>query len=89
MFRKTNEPNLKKMKKNNFFFGPGFGTNLGLKFFLQVLPLLIIRHCSKPLRYAIYRKTNTPNLRKLQKKPPNFGPDFGLFDPNLGLQIFF
>ena len=57
------------MKKNNFFFGPGFGTNLGLKFFLQVLPLLIIRHCSKPLRYAIYRKTNTPNLRKLQKKP--------------------
>ena len=23
------------------------------------------------------------------KKKPNFGPDFGLFGPNLGPQIFF
>ena len=36
-------------------------------FFLQVLPLLVIRKCSKLSSYAIYRKTNEPNLRKWQK----------------------
>ena len=33
-------------------------------------------------------KTNEPNLRKWQKNP-NSGPDFGLFGPNLGPQLFF
>ena len=37
--------------------------------------------------YAISRKTNEPNLRKWQKI--NFGPDFVLFDPNLGPKIYF
>ena len=54
-------------------------------FFSWVLPLLVVRHCSKLLSYAILRKTNEPNLKKWQKK---FGPDFGPFGPNLGLQIF-
>ena len=63
-----------------------FGPNLGPQFFLQVLPLLVIRHFSKLSSYATYRKTNEPNLAN--DKKPNFGPDFGLFDSNLGPKFF-
>ena len=45
--RKTNGPNLKKNDKKSSF-GPDFdpfGPNLGQQFFLQVLPLLVIRYC--------------------------------------------
>ena len=55
-------------------------------FFLQVLPLLVIRHFSKLSSYATYRKTNEPNLAN--DKKPNFGPDCGLFDSNLGPKFF-
>ena len=37
-------------------------------FSLQVLPLLVVRYCSKLSSYAISRKTNEPNWRKWQKK---------------------
>ena len=73
----------KNNKKPNFEpdFGP-FG------FFLQALPLLIIGHCPKLSSYAIYRKTNEPNLRKWQKKT-NFGPDFSPFGAKCDSKIFF
>ena len=70
-------------------FGPDFdllGPNLGPKKFWRVLPLLVVRHCSKLSSYALYRKNNKPNLRKCQKNPTNFGPDFG---PNLVTQNCF
>ena len=35
--------------------------------FLLVLPLWGVRHCSKLLLYAIWRKTNEANMRKWQK----------------------
>ena len=54
--------------------------------FLQVLPLLVVRHCSKLSSYAIERKANELNLRKWQKV--TFGHNFGLFDPNLGPRFF-
>ena len=64
--KKTNEPNLKKVtKKPNF--GPDFGPNLDSQIFLQDLPLLVVRQCSKVSFYAIFKKTNEPNLRKWQK----------------------
>ena len=63
---KTNEPNLKKWQKPPYF-GPNFGSNLCPKHFLQVLPLLVVRHCSRLWSCAIWRKTNEPNLRKWQK----------------------
>ena len=56
--------------------------------FLQVLLLLVTRHCSKLSSYAISRQTNEPNLRKWGTKT-NFGPNFGLFWPKLGRQRFF
>ena len=67
----------KNNKKPNFEpdFGP-FG------FFLQALPLLIIGHCPKLSSYAIYRKTNEPNLRKWQKKLI-----LGLILAHLGLNV--
>ena len=55
---------------------------------LWVLPLLMVRLCSKPSSYVISRKTNEPSLRKNDKKP-NFRPDFGPFGPNLGLKNLF
>ena len=62
-------------------------THFGPNFFSWILPLLVVRHCSKLSSYAIWRKTNERNLRKWQKT--NFGPDFGLFDPNLSPPPFF
>ena len=54
----------KNDKKYNFGSDFGsFGPNLGPQFFLQVLPLLVIGKCSKLSSYAIYRKTNAPNLK--------------------------
>ena len=41
---------------------------LGPLFFLQVLPLLVLRHFSKLSSYAIQRKTDEPNLTKMKKK---------------------
>ena len=37
------------------------------KLFLQVLPLLVLRHCSMLSSYTIQRKNNKPHLRKWQK----------------------
>ena len=54
----------KRNKKPNF--GP-FGPISGPQIFMQGLPLLVIKHCSKLSSYAIYKKTNAPNLRKWQK----------------------
>ena len=65
--RKTNEPDLRKCQKKTSFrpnFGPKFGSQ---KLFLKVFPLLDVRNCCKLWLYAISRKTNEPNLRKLQK----------------------
>ena len=53
--------------------------------FLRVLPLVVVRHSSKISSYAIYRKTNEPNLRKWKKKQSYFGPDFA----QTWVQIFF
>ena len=53
------------------------------RFFLQLLPLLVIRHSSKLSSYAIQRKINAANLRKWQlikfwtrfwPVSPKFGP---------------
>ena len=55
-------------KRSNFLI---LSPNLGLHFFLlfsPVLPLLVVRHCTKLSSYAIYRKTNEPNLRKSGKE---------------------
>ena len=76
----------KSNKTSNF--GPDFGRFgpiLG-SHFLWVLPLLVIRHCSKLSSYVIQKKTDAPNLRKWQKKL-NLRPNFGLLDPNLGPKI--
>ena len=64
---------------------PNFGPPI---FFLRVLALLVIRHCSKLLFYAIYWKTNDDNMREWQEKT-NFGSDFDPFCSKFGLQIFF
>ena len=66
---------------------PNFRPNLGPpNFFLMVLALLVVQKCSKLSSYAIFRKTNRPNLKKWQKS--NFGPDFGPFGLNLGPQNY-
>ena len=49
---------------------------------------LAVRHCSNLSSYAIYKKTNEPNLRKWAKNLI-WGPDFGLFCPNLDPKIIF
>ena len=46
----------------NHNFKPNFGPP---KFFSMVLPLLVVRQCSKLSPYAIFRKTNKPNLIKM------------------------
>ena len=61
--------------------------NFGPPFFLWVLSLLVVRHCSKLSFYAIYRKTKEPNLRKWWKKP-NFEQHFDLLGPNLTPTFF-
>ena len=92
--RKTNEPYLRKWQKETSFkpdFGP-FGPNLGTKFFSWILPLLDVRHCCKLSLYAISRKNNKPNMRKLinqtgeNGKKIHPGPEFG---PNLVHKSFF
>ena len=49
VYRKTNHPNLRKWPKPNSRTNFGlFGPNLGPQtFFLLVLPLLVVRHCSQ------------------------------------------
>ena len=80
IYRKTNGPKVKKEpKKNNF--GPdfcSFGPNLGHQFFLQVIHLLVIRHCCKLSNNAIIKENYWAKLEKIKKKT-NFGPNFGLF----------
>ena len=71
--------------KKTLNFGPDFGPNLVSMFF--VLTVLDVTYCSKLSLYVISRKTNKPSLRKWQKKN-SFGPDFGPFNPNLGLKTF-
>ena len=47
---------------------PNFGATLGPpKFFLWVLPVLVVMQYSKLSSYAISKKTNKANLKKLQK----------------------
>ena len=47
---------------------PNFGTSLGPpKFFLWVLPLIVVRQSSKLSSYAISIKPNGSNLKKWQK----------------------
>ena len=80
-----NEPNLRKwQKKTNFGpdFDPFWPKFSPPKFFSWVLPLLDVKHCCKLSLYAISRKTDESNLKNGKK--PSFGPDFGLFGPNLG-----
>ena len=51
-------------KKTNFgtdFGGESLGPPI---FFSWVLPLPVVRHCSKLSSYAISRKTKEPNLKK-------------------------
>ena len=57
---------------------PNFGSP---KFFSWVSPLLVVRQCPKLSSYATLRKTNGANLKN--NKKPNFGLDFGPFDPNV------
>ena len=49
------------------FKNPNFGPSLGPPIFLWVLPLQVVRQCSRLSSYAISRKTNEPNLKKWQK----------------------
>ena len=62
---------------------PNFGPP---KFFSWVSPLLVVRQCPKLSSYATLRKTNGANLKN--NKKPNFGLDFGPFDPNSGRHFF-
>ena len=80
-----NEPNWENGKKKTNFgpdFDPFWPKFSPPKFFSWVLPLLEVKHCCKLSLYAISRKTNESNLKNGEK--PSFGPDFGLFGPNLG-----
>ena len=63
------------------------GPILAPKFFFVSLLLLLVRYCSKLSPYAIYRKTNEPNMRKWQKT--DFRSDFGLFDSKSAPKIIF
>ena len=59
----------------------------------QVLPLLVVRHCSRLSFYGISRKTNEPNIKQLAKNlnlglilthlakfgPPNYSCGFYLY----------
>ena len=47
----------------NLISGPILA-RLAPQFFLLILPLLVVRHCSKLSSYAIERIINEPNLRK-------------------------
>ena len=49
--------------------------------------ILVVRHCSKLLSYAIQRKANEQNLRKWQKI--QFSALFWLVCPNFGLRKLF
>ena len=65
-----------------------FDPNLCPNFFLWVLHLLNVRHCCKLPLYAIWRKTNYPNSRWLQKN--SFWARFRPVGPKFGLiSIFF
>ena len=60
------------------FKNPNFGPSLGPPIFLWVLPLQVVRQCSRLSSYAISRKTNEPNLKKWQKTLI-LGPILGYF----------
>ena len=47
----------------NLILGPTLA-RLAPQFFLLILPLLVVRHCSKLSSYAIERIINEQNLRK-------------------------
>ena len=71
IYRKTNEPNLRKWSKKLILdlILAHFGKNLVLKKrFSWVLPLIDVIHCCNVSLYAISKKTNEQNLRKWQKK---------------------
>ena len=59
----------------NLNFGPDLGPKIS---FLWVLPLLVVRQCSKLSSYVLFKKTNERNLKKRQRT--SFGSNFG---PNL------
>ena len=84
IYRKTNEPNLRKWSKKLILdlILAHFGKNLVLKKrFSWVLPLIDVIHCCNVSLYAISKKTNKQNLRKWQKKT-NFESNFGPFGQN-------
>ena len=76
--RKNNEPNFEKNDKKPNFEPP---------IYLPILPLLVVKHCSKLSSYAMSRKIDTPNLRKWQK--PSFETYFTPSGPNLSHQNSF
>ena len=66
---------------------PGFGSNFGTpKVFSCVLPLLVVRQCSKLSSNAMSGKLMNQTWENKEK--PNFGPDFAPFGPNLALDFF-
>ena len=64
---------------------PSFGPDFDL--FLQVLSLLVVRHCSELSLYAFSWKTNKRNLIKWQKT--QFWARFWPMWPKFGSPIFF
>ena len=69
------------------FKNPNFGPSLGPPIFLWVLPLQVVRQCSRLSSYAISRKTNEPNLKKWQKTL--ILVQFWAISPKFGRPIFF
>ena len=75
-------------KKPNF--GPDFGPlipNLFSQTFFAGLPLLVRRHCS-PSYHPMQLKGKLRHQSLEKNKKPDFGPNFCLFDENLGPQFF-
>ena len=77
---------LKNDKKPNL--GPDFGPNQGHQFFFAGFTSTSNLILFQAIIQCNYKGKVITKLEKI-KKTPNFGPDFGLFGPNLGLQIFF
>ena len=65
-------------------FCPKYGSQ---KFFLQVLPQLVVRHCYK-LSSCVFKGKLMKHTKENGKKP-NFGHDLGPFWPKFDSKIFF
>ena len=80
---KTMKQTSENSKRLNF--GPNFDPTQK-KFFRWVLPLLVVRYCSK---LSCYPKRKLMNQTWESDEKPMFGPDFGPFGLNLGPKFFF